>query len=159
MCPAFSSGTYCMLVCTGSNTKRMRQRPTRASTRCGRWRNSWTRTIHSKEADRCPGRTDPAEAPIRCVSKFKPHHFTITVPGSPEFRISRSNFIFLKNSKWRQIQKTKKKFYYLDDDDITPYATFTLKPINGMDTTRSLMSVPSVRGPDSHSSNSIEGTY
>lgn len=46
---------------------------------------------------------------------------------------------------------------YLDDDDITPYATFTLKTISGCDTSRSLMSVPSVRGPDSHSSNSIEG--
>ena len=44
-----------------------------------------------------------------------------------------------------------------DDDDITPYATFTLKPICGMDTSRSLMSVPSIRAPDSHSSNSIEG--
>lgn len=44
-----------------------------------------------------------------------------------------------------------------DDEDITPYATFTLKPICGMDTNRSLMSVPSIRGPDSHSSNSIEG--
>ena len=45
----------------------------------------------------------------------------------------------------------------IGEEDITPYATFTLKPICGMDTTRSLMSVPSVRGPDSHSSNSIEG--
>lgn len=44
-----------------------------------------------------------------------------------------------------------------DDEDITPYATFTLKPICGMDTVRSLMSVPTLRAPDSHSSNSIEG--
>ena len=45
-----------------------------------------------------------------------------------------------------------------DDGDITPYATFTLKPISGMDTCRSLMSAPSVRGraDDSHSPNSIE---
>lgn len=57
-------------------------------------------------------------------------------------------------------------FFSLDDDDdedddgdITPYATFTLKPISGMDTCRSLMSAPSsVRGraDDSHSPNSIE---
>lgn len=45
----------------------------------------------------------------------------------------------------------------VDDDDITPYATFTLKPICGTDTVRSLMSVPTMRAPDSHSSNSIEG--
>jgi hypothetical protein len=47
-----------------------------------------------------------------------------------------------------------------DDGDITPYATFTLKPISGMDTCRSLMSAPSVvsrgRPDDSHSPNSIE---
>ena len=45
-----------------------------------------------------------------------------------------------------------------DDGDITPYATFTLKPIiSGHDTTRSLMSVPTIRATDSHSSGSIEG--
>lgn len=49
--------------------------------------------------------------------------------------------------------------FLADDDDITPYATFTLKPISGMDTTRSLMSVPSGRGADSYSSNSIEGEF
>lgn len=47
-----------------------------------------------------------------------------------------------------------------DDGDITPYATFTLKPINGMDTCRSLMSAPSAASSglpdDSHSPNSIE---
>jgi len=53
----------------------------------------------------------------------------------------------------KQVQTTPVDY---DDDDITPYATFTLKPICGMDTTRSLMSVPSMRAPDSHSSNSIE---
>jgi len=53
----------------------------------------------------------------------------------------------------KQVQTTPVDY---DDDDITPYATFTLKPICGMDTSRSLMSVPSIRAPDSHSSNSIE---
>ena len=51
---------------------------------------------------------------------------------------------------------------YDDDDDITPYATFTLKTIQGMDTSRSLMSAPTIRASgggysDSYSTNSIEG--
>lgn len=44
-----------------------------------------------------------------------------------------------------------------DDEDITPYATFTLKPICGTDTTRSLMSAPSAPATDSQSNDSIEG--
>ena len=75
--------------------------------------------------------------------------------------LSLSLSLWLLSSLSTPVFKIKEHIYHFgnfsDDDDITPYATFTLKPICGMDTTRSLMSVPSMRAPDSHSSNSIEG--